>query len=862
MIWHSSTLKELNDELQTNFDKGLSDAIANFRLKEFDDNFSSTVSVTPFWSKLLATIKQPINLLLLISAVIFYSIELIMPAYDKEHLNIALFVIAFTVIFSVVKALISFISEKIIANEQKITAPKAVVIRGGVEKTINSTEIVPGDLIVLRHRYSVPADARLIKTENLICNESAITGINVPTVKDSSFVCTDITPLPERANMVYAGSWVSHGFGLAIVTETGDETEFGKKIAIDRKPALSDIDDSLLGLKKMLSLVSVYVAIFSFIIIGLITRFSDSSINLTLLSIATHVLLVSSAISILLSPVSISEISSLTTVIGLLRLKKHNVSVTNADVLDEMGNVNCVCVDKSAITAHDMTATEIYNGIDVIDITNGVSNDTAMLLRLAAAASLDEGDTTDKAIISACLNSTNISKADIDNLYPRLSYVPFDHSTMTTVSVNMIDGQPYAIVKGAAETVACFCSGDGEHIINSAEAMGTKALHVIAVAVKVLSNVSDTVNPSKDELFGGLTFLGLIGFADPIKNGIRESVNECLDAGINVMLFTGDSLATAKAIGRQAGILSDDQQAILGCEMENLNDDDLLDVVKSHTVFARINPTLRNRIVQLLNKSGYVLAATGRSPKVSAAMDSANIGCALGNTSSDAVKRTADVILNDDSFTSITSMIKAGRNIFNNIRCSICSIFTVNIALVIFELFGYFIWQKSLLTSFQMICSSLIINLIIILLISFEPYSKLNNVGEVKSSNMVNLNYEQKINVAWQSIIIAVASLVAYGVTISSGVNAANTACLLVFITSSVISLIGFRTNASIISSSIISNKVCFISIIAVFLISFIFAANSSFGISGYLPILILLALIPLISIELVKIIKQYKRSK
>ena len=860
MIWHSSTLKELNEELQTNFDKGLSDAIANYRLKDFDDNFSSTVSVTPFWSKLLTAIKQPMTLLLLISAAIFYFIELIMPAYDKNHLNIALLVIAFSLILCVVKALISFISETIIANEQKITAPKAVVIRGGVEKTISSTEVVPGDLIVLRRRYSVPADARLIKTENLICNESAITGLNVPTVKDSSFECTDITPLPERANMVYAGSWVSHGFGLAIVTETGDETEFGKKIAIDRKPALSDIDDSLFGLKKMLSLVSVYVAIFSFIIIGLITRFSDSNTNLTLLSIATHVLLISASISILLSPVSISEISSLTTVIGLLRLKKHNVTVTNADVLDEMGSVNCICVDKSAITIHDMTATEIYNGVDVLDITNGVSNDTAMLLRLAAAASLDDGDTTDKAIISACLKSTNISKTDIDNLYPRLSYVPFDHSTMTTVSVNMIDGQPYAIVKGAAETVASFCSGDSEHIISSAEAMGTKALHVVAVAVKVLSNVSDTVNPSKDELFGGLTFLGLIGFADPIKKGIRNSVTECLDAGINVMLFTGDSLATAKAIGRQAGILTDDNQAILGCELEVLNDEELLETVKSHTVFARINPALRNRIVQLLNKSGYILAATGRSPKLNAAMDSANIGCALGMSSSDAVKRTADVMLNDDNFISITSMIKAGRNIYNNIRCSISSIFTINIALILFELFGYFVWQKSLLTSFQMICSSLVINLIVILLISFEPYSKLKDV--TSKSNRVNLNYDQKINVAWQSVIIAISSLVAYGIALKSGDNAANAACLLVFITSSIVSVIGFRTNASIISSNIISNKVCFISVLTLFVLCFIFATNSSFGISGYLPILIVLALIPLVSIESAKIIRQYKRSK
>ena len=860
MIWHSSTLKELNEELQTNFDKGLSDAIANYRQKEFDDNFSSTVSVTPFWDKLISSVKQPMTLFLIISAAIFYFIELIMPAYDKKHLYIAMFVIASTLIFSVVKALISYISEKIIANEQKITAPKANVIRGGVEKTISSTEVVPGDLIVLKRRCSVPADARLLKSENLICNESAITGKNVPTVKDSSFVCTDITPLSERANMVYAGSWVSHGSGLAVVTETADNTEFGKRIAIERKPALSDIESSLFGLNKMLSLVAVYVAVITFIIIGIITKFSDSGANLTLLSIAVHVLLISSSIAVLLSPVSINEVSSITTVIGLLRLKKHNISVTNADVLDEMGSVNCICVDKSAVTVHNMTATEIYNGVDVLDITNGVSNDTAMLLRLAAAASLDDGDTTDKAIICACEKGANISKTDIDNLYPRLSYVPFEHDSMTTVSVNMIDGQPYAIVKGAAETVASFCTGDGSHIINSAEAMGTKALHVVAVAVKVLSNVSDTVNPSKEELFGGLTFLGLIGFADPIKEGIRESVTECIDAGISVKLFTGDSLSTAKAIGRQSGILNDDNQAILGSELVELSDDDLLETVKSHTVFARINPTLRNRIVQLLNKSGYILAATARSPKSNAAMDSANIGCALGKSSSDAVKRTADVILIDDSFTSITSMIKAGRNIYSNIRRSISSIFTVNIALIIFELFGYFIWQQSLLTSAQIIISSLFIDLLVILLIAFEPYAKLKNTDS--KTNRINLNYEQKINVAWQSVVIAIVSIVAYAISFKLGHNVANASCLLVFIASSIISIIGFRSDLSNVGANIISNKVCVFTTVALFALSVVFAANSVLGSSGQISLFIILSLIPLILIEVVKIFKQYKRSK
>jgi len=859
MIWHSSSLTELNEELQTNFEKGLSDAIANYRVKDFDENFSATVSVTSFWKKLADNFRQPMILLLLIAAGVFYLIELIMPSYDNAHLAVALFVILFIFSFLIIKTAISYISEKIIVNEQKATAPKAVVIRGGVEKTINSTEVVPGDLIVLRQRYSVPADARLIKTDNLTCNESAVTGVYAPTVKDAEFVCTDITPLTQRANMVYAGSWVSHGYGVAVVTETGDDTEFGKKIAIERKPALADIDNSLFNLKRLLSQVSAILAILIFILISVITRFSSAGYNLTLLSIATHTLLIASAITVTLSPVSISETSSLTTAIGLLRLKRNNVAVTNADVIDEMGSVDCICVDKSAITSHNMTATDIYNGVDVLDITSGVSPDTAMLLRLASAASLVDGDSTDVALIEACSKHTNITKEEVDNLYPRLSYVPFDNDSMTTVSVNMIDGQPYAIVKGAAETVAEFCTGDTVHIRENADAMGMRALHVVAVAVKMLSSVSDTVNPSKDELFGGLTFLGLIGLSDPIRDDVRSSVMECLDSNIKVLLFTGDSLATAKAIARQAGILNDDEQAILGDELNELSDAEFLNAVESHTVFARISPAMRIKIIQTLKNANYIIAATGRSPSVNAAMDTANIGCALGVTSSDAIKRTADIVLKDNSFKSIVSMIKGGRNIYENIRRSISSILTVNIALILFEVFGYFFWQKSLLNSVQMLVSSLLINLITIVLIAFEPYLKLKDIN--KKHNTTNLSYEQIINVMWHSVVLAVVSLIAYAICASNSA-VANTACLLVFSAASVISVLGFRSRASIIGSNLIKNKVCFIATVIMFIIAFIFASNFNANLSNSMPILVILALIPLVAIELGKIIISYKRSK
>ena len=861
MIWHSSTFDEIKQELNTNFEKGLSDAIANYRLKDFNDNFSPTVSVTPFWTKLSNGIKQPITLLLLTAAVLFLFIETIMPAYDENHLKISIIVIAFTLLFTIIKALIGYTCELIIVKEQQATAPKAVVIRGGIEKTINSVDVVPGDIIVLRSRCSIPADARLLKCDNLICNESAITGINVPTVKDSSFECADITPLGERANMVYAGTWVSHGYGLAVVTETGDETEFGKRIAIERKPAMADIDNSLFNLRKMLSQVSAYLAIILFIIIALITRFTDAGYNLTLLSIATHTLLISSSIAIVCSPVAISEISTLTTAIGILRLKKNNISVTNAAVIDEMGLVNCICVDKSAITEHCMTATEIYNGVDVLNITNGISNDTAMLLRLAASASLNDGDSTDKAIIDACSKYANTTKDDIDNLYPRLSYVPFDRETMTTVSVNMIDGQPYAIVKGAAETVASFCSNDTQHIINSAEAMGTRALHVVAVAVKLLSNVSDTVNPSKEELYGGLSFLGLIGLNDPIKADIRPSVMECQDADIKVMLFTGDSLATAKAIARQAGILTDDQQAVLGCELENLNDYDLLERVKSHTVFARITPTLRNRIIQLLTDSGYILASTGRSATVNAAIDSANIGCALANTSSDAIKRTADVILNDDSFKSIVSMVKGGRNIFSNIRHSIASIFTINIALILIELFGYFIWQNSVFNSVQIIASIILLNLVTVFTVAFEPYVKLRNKPN-SALNRTRISYAQKIYVTWQSVLLTVIALISYGFASKIDSSVANAACFVVFVASAIVSIIGNKTGRSILSSETFANKIGLISTLVLFVLCFVFAAKTTSELSELMPVLIILSIIPLLAIETSKIISKLKRSK
>ncbi len=857
MIWHSATLDEMNEDLQTNYEKGLSDAIANYRLKEFNENFSSSVSVTPFINRFAFLAKQPMVILLIVSAVLFYFVEALMPSTITPFVNTTLWVIVYIVALLMLKSLIGYSCEWFMAHEQKITAPKATVIRGGVEKTISSLDVVPGDLIILKPRKSVPADARLIKSETLTCNESAVTGVQAPVVKDCEFVCSDITPLSQRANMVYSGSWVSHGYGVAVVTETGDNTEFGKRIAISRESALSDVESSFSSLKKLMSQISFFVFIFVLICCMLVTKFSANGGSYTWLTVASYVLFVSSAVSILFSPVSISDTATVNTVISLLKLKKKNISVTNISVIDEMGDVNCICVDKSAVTAHNMVATEIYNGLDILDITGGVSSDTAMLLRLAAAASLEDGDSTDSALITACKNLAMMDKKEVDNLYPLLSYVPFDDEYMTTVSVNMIDGQPYAIVKGAAESVAKFCVGDTEHIIKSAEAMGTKALHVIAVAVKVLSSVSDTVSPSKDDLYGGLTFLGLVGFADPIRNEVRNSVSECLDSGIQVKMFTGDSIFTAKAIARQAGILNDDNQAILGCELEELNDEEFLDAVVNHTTFARVLPSLRIKIIQTLKNAGYVIAATGRSSTINAAMDTANIGCALGESGSDAVKRTADVVLNDDSFNSIVSMIKGGRSIYENMRRSVGAVLTVNIALVLIELFGYFIWQQSVLNPLQIVTACLLTNIFTIFAIAFEPFDALKNTK--RASNDTGLNADQRINVIWHSAVIAIVSLIAYALTHS----VTSLACLSTFICGSVAAILGFKSKYSVIGHNILNNKFSLFLSSGAFLLVYVFScliAGGSFN--KYLVLLIFLSLLPLVAIEAGKIIVNYKRSK
>ncbi len=857
MIWHSATLDEMNEDLQTNYEKGLSDAIANYRLKEFDENFSSSVSVTPFINRFTSFLKQPMIILLIVSAFLFYFVELLMPSTITPYVNVSLWVIVFIVALLMLKSLIGYGCERFMAHEQKITAPKATVIRGGVEKTVSSLSVVPGDIIVLKPRKAVPADARLIKSETLTCNESAVTGIQAPVVKDASFVCTDITPLPQRANMVYSGSWVSHGYGLAVVTETGDNTEFGKRIAISRESALSDVESSFSALKKTMSHISLAIFIFVMICCMLITKYSANGGSYTWLTVATYIMFISSAISVLFSPLSISDTVTINTVISLLKLKKKNVSVTNISVIDEMGDVNCVCVDKSAVTQHNMVATDIYNGIDIIDITGGVSSDTAMLLRLAAAASLKDGDSTDSALISACEKLAMMDKAEVDNLYPCLSYVPYDDEYMTTVSVNMIDGQPYAIIKGAAESVAKFCLGETEHIIKSAEAMGTKALHVIAVAVKVLSSVSDTVSPSKDELYSGLTFLGLVGFADPIRNDVRNAVSECLDSGIQVKMFTGDSIFTAKAIARQAGILNDDNQAILGSELENLSEEEFTEAVISHTTFARVSPSLRIKIVQTLKNAGYIIAATGRNSTVNAAMDTANIGCALGETSSDALKRTADVVLKDDSFNSIVSMIKGGRSIYENMRRSVCAVITVNVALVLMELFGFFIWQQSVLNPLQIVIACLLSNIFTIFAIAFEPFDALKNTKQ--ASNNTNLSDDQKINVIWQSVVIALVSLIAYAVTHS----VTSVACLATFVCGALAAILGFKSKYSLLESKLLSNKLSlFLSsgaFILVYILSCIFSGGT---VNKYLVLLIFLSLLPLVAIEAGKIIVNYKRSK
>lgn len=683
---YSQTKDELFSNLETS-SAGLSEPEVDRRLKKYGHNVLNKKPPKSILNMLKEQIFDPMILILLGAATF--------SALLNEWVEAG--VIFFIVI---INSIIGIIQEKkaqaSLAALKTMSAPTATVIRNGSEKIVSASELVVGDLVILTNGDMVPADLRLTQSNNLKIAEASLTGESIASEKNAAAVLSPDCPLGDRKNMAYTSSIVTYGRGSGIVTKTGMNTEIGQIAGM-----LEDDDTSDTPLKRKLNAVGKILTIIGLIICVLIFAIG-AFYGRPLLP--QFLVAISLAISII--PEGLPATATIIMALGVQRMAKEHALIKNLPVVETLGNATVICSDKTGtLTLNKMTVTHLANGDDflnkkILKAQKAVKNNNAYKDLMYAAslcndaslspASPEEiiGDPTEGALIPLA-QDFGYSVSSLRKEYPRLGEYPFDSIRKRMSTIHEINNEYVAYIKGALDELLPLCDSiatsngvqkltktDKENILALSHKMSDQALRVLGFASRTILNL-----PQENEnIEQHLVFLGAVGMIDPARDEVKASIKMAREAGIKTIMITGDHKNTAVAIAKDLDIYANGNTVISGTELNEMTDSELDQAVKSTTVFARVSPNDKLRIIQSLKRNEEVVAMTGDGVNDSPALKAANIGVAMGISGTDVAKDVSDMILLNDSFTTITAAIKEGRKVYRNIQKVIQFLLVGNIA--------------------------------------------------------------------------------------------------------------------------------------------------------------------------------------
>lgn len=683
---YSQTKDELFSNLETS-SAGLSEPEVDRRLKKYGHNVLNKKPPKSILNMLKEQIFDPMILILLGAATF--------SALLNEWVEAG--VIFFIVI---INSIIGIIQEKkaqaSLAALKTMSAPTATVIRNGSEKIVLASELVVGDLVILTNGDMVPADLRLTQSNNLKIAEASLTGESIASEKNAAAVLSPDCPLGDRKNMAYTSSIVTYGRGSGIVTKTGMNTEIGQIAGM-----LEDDDTSDTPLKRKLNAVGKILTIIGLIICVLIFAIG-AFYGRPLLP--QFLVAISLAISII--PEGLPATATIIMALGVQRMAKEHALIKNLPAVETLGNATVICSDKTGtLTLNKMTVTHLANGDDflnkkILKAQKAVKNNNAYKDLMYAAslcndaslspASPEEiiGDPTEGALIPLA-QDFGYSVSSLRKEYPRLGEYPFDSIRKRMSTIHEINNEYVAYIKGALDELLPLCDSiatsngvqkltktDKENILALSHKMSDQALRVLGFASRTILNL-----PQENEnIEQHLVFLGAVGMIDPARDEVKASIKMAREAGIKTIMITGDHKNTAVAIAKDLGIYANGNTVISGTELNEMTDSELDQAVKSTTVFARVSPNDKLRIIQSLKQNEEVVAMTGDGVNDSPALKAANIGVAMGISGTDVAKDVSDMILLNDSFTTITAAIKEGRKVYRNIQKVIQFLLVGNIA--------------------------------------------------------------------------------------------------------------------------------------------------------------------------------------
>lgn len=686
---YKQTIEEVKKVTEADPDTGLSSQEVDERRKKQGLNKFDEAPKESMIKKFFRSLSDFTTIILLVAAVIsFYT------AFATEHGDLfeGLLIIAIVVINSVLAIVQEGNAEKALESLQDMNKQTATVIRDGKVTTVESEQLVVGDILVLESGDAISADARLIEASQLRVEESALTGESEAVEKDAAFIAEEDESLGDQLNMVFKGCTVAAGRGKAIVTAIGMATEMGKIADLLNENTMqkTPLQVRLNQLGKRISMIALAAAALVFVIGELQ---GEPLLEMFMTSISLAVAAV---------PETLTVIVTLTLAYGVQKMARKHAIIRQLPAVETLGTANVICSDKTGtLTQNEMRVRRVWSKEDeVTNIEDSMTNSAMEILKMAALCTdvtveqedddlVIKGNPTEVAIVRAVEENYH-TKAELEEKYPRVNELPFDSERKMMTTVHQMGEKYISITKGAFDVLAPrFSSGDVEQAAIVNDRFGKRALRVIAVGYVTYDEEPQDI--SSEALEKDLRLIGLIGMIDPPRPESKGAIKRAKKAGIKTVMITGDHVVTASAIAKELGILNDPSEALSGSELHQLSDEELDARVKALSVYARVTPEDKIRIVKSWQRTGAVVAMTGDGVNDAPALKASNVGCAMGITGTDVAQSAADMILTDDNFATIVDAVSQGRSVYQNIRkainfllsCNISEIFIVLIAMLL-----------------------------------------------------------------------------------------------------------------------------------------------------------------------------------
>lgn len=812
-----------------------------------------------FLSRFIAEFKDVMIIILLIASLMSFVVA-ILEGKIRE-LTEPVLIVLIVIINAILGVVQEGRAQRSLEALKKMSAQNARVIRDGQECIIPSVDVVVGDIVKLEAGDFIPADARLIHSVNLKCDESILTGESLPSEKDARCEVLPNASIGDIGCMLFSGCSVVAGTALAVVVAIGMNTEIGSIADL-----LGQEDSVSTPLQERISVLGKYLGLASLVVCGIIFL-----VGVIYGMRLKDIFMISIALAVSAIPEGLPAIITIVLSIGVGRMAKQNAIIRRLPAVETLGSASVICSDKTGtLTQNRMTLVELYmDETKAMEEVSPNNTDSAKkLLQYATlccdgAITIDNGverhigDPTETAIIKASMIN-GIDKDNLELASPRVGGIPFDSDRKLMTSINRIDGHNAVIVKGAFDVIKDRCIGGD---LTSAKVrnddMSSRALRVLAVAYKYVDDIDEVV---EERMESELIFLGLLGMIDPPRSEVKDAVALCKKAGIKPVMITGDHIITANAIARDIGILGENDLSITGRELDEMSEDKFLEIVSDVSVYARVSPKNKIRVVEAWQKKGQVVAMTGDGVNDAPALKKADIGCAMGITGTDVSKNAADIVLTDDNFATIVHAVSEGRRIYDNIQKVVEYLIGSNIGEVLTVFVAMIFWGISPLGSLALLWINLITDGFPAIALGMTDASENIMFKKPKCRNENILGGQLVWRILFVGVAISLVTTIAFLIGRGHSIEGGRTLAFIALSLTQILDVFSIKSDKSVVNKGIFDNRyinlACLSSLMLMFVVLFT-PLRGVFGLcklkSIYYVEAVILSIVPTVLFEMLK---------